>query len=96
MGIAKATGIIKPYNEEGIIVGAWLSQKKMDQIGVKMGDFIYVQKGWSGSLSCRAVVKGTLPSNFDEETIALTDDRIQEGNFTEGDICNFWKHTSWF
>lgn len=95
MAIKKTSLTIKKHEEKDIIVGAWLAQKDLDAIEATVGEFIYASIGWSGSKSCRAKIIGTLPEN-EAGTIGLTDDRLFEGNFKEGETCRVWKHTSWF
>lgn len=95
MAIKKTSLLIKKHEEADIIVGAWLTQKDLKDIDTQVGEFIYASIGWSGSKSCRAKVIGTLPDG-EEGTIGLTEDRIYEGNFKEGETCRVWKHTVWF
>lgn len=95
MAIKKKSLTIKKHEEADAIVGAWLTEKDLAEIEAKVGDFIYASIGWSGSKSCRAKVLGTLPGN-ESGTIGLTEDRIYEGNFKEGETCKVWKHTVWF
>lgn len=95
MSFPKVSLVVKQHDEDGVKVGAWLSQKAMDEIGVKIGDFIYASIGWTGSKSFRAVVKGTLPEGFNEGEIAATEDRLYEGNMKEGETAKVWKHDNW-
>lgn len=95
MAIKKASLTIKKHEEADVIVGAWLTQADLNAIEAKVGDFIYASIGWSGSKSCRAKIIGTLPDN-EAGVVGLTDDRIYEGNFKEGETCKVWKHTVWF
>ena len=78
------------------IMGVWMSQKNMDYLGLKVDDFIYASIGWSGSKSFRGDVKGTLPEGYGEDDIAVTADRLYEGNMTEGEQPKVWKHDDWY
>lgn len=95
MAIKKISLKIKKHEEPDAIVGAWLTQKDLNEIDASVGEFIYASIGWSGSKSCRAKILGTLPES-EAGTIGLTKDRIYEGNFKEGETCRVWKHTIWF
>lgn len=95
MAIKKQSLTIKKHEEPNVIVGAWLTKKDLAAIEAEVGDFIYASIGWSGSKSCRAKIIGTLPDG-QEGTIGLTDDRIYEGNFKEGETCKVWRHTIWY
>lgn len=95
MAIKKIALTIKKHEEPEVIVGAWLAQSDLDAIEAAVGEFVYASIGWSGSKSCRAKIIGTLPET-EAGTIGLTEDRIYEGNFKEGETCRVWKHTVWF
>lgn len=92
----KLRGKVVAYEGSGEKVGAWLAPEKMQEGGIRVGDFIYASKGWSGSLSMRAKVLGELPEGYDKDTVALTPDRMEEGNFKEGFEVGYWRHSSWF
>lgn len=95
MALSKISAKIVAHNEPGVVVGAWLTESDLKAIEAQVGDFIYCSIGWSGSKSCRAKILGTLPAG-EEGTVGLTDDRIFEGNFKEGEVCKLWRHTIWF
>ncbi|MGI6211316.1 MAG: hypothetical protein ACOYJJ_01900 [Anaerovoracaceae bacterium] len=95
MSYPKLSLVVKTHDEEGVIVGAWMSPNDMAKIGVNIGDFIYASVGWTGSKSFRAVIKGTLPEGFKEGEIAVTNDRLYEGNMKEGEVAKVWKHDIW-
>ena len=79
----KSHGIIKVNNDTNEIVGAWLSQKSLDAIGAKVGDFLYLNIGWSGTRSGRAHIK------------LVTEDVRVSCNFNENDRATIWRHGNW-
>ena len=91
----KSHGIIKVNNDTNEIVGAWLSQKSLDAIGAKVGDFLYLNIGWSGTRSGRAHIKGLLPEGYSDNTILVTEDVRVSCNFNENDRATIWRHGNW-
>ena len=91
----KTTGVVKANSTCKTPVSAWISNAKMTEIGVGINDVLFVSKGWTGSLSCRAVIRGVLPDGYAPDTILLSDDCIYEGSFKDGYTVSFWKHDIW-
>lgn len=87
---------VKETEKTKEIVGAWLDKSVMQELGVRVNDFIFAQSGWSGAISTRAVVKGELPAGYAKNTILLTPDRIYDGNMREGMTVKVHKHDDWF
>lgn len=87
--------IVKRYNINNVIVGAWMSNSTMSKIGVSIGDFVYIAVGITGATSTRAKIIGDLPNGFNNNEILLTDDRIFDGNLKENMIAKVWKHDNW-
>lgn len=88
----KSQGKIKVKNDTTEIVGAWLSQKSLDAINAQVGDFLYLNIGWSGTKSGRAHIKGLLPDGCDDDTILVTEDVRVSCNFKENDYVTIWRH----
>lgn len=91
----KTTGTVKAYSACKTPVSAWISAEKMKEIGADINDVLFVSKGWTGSLSCRAVIRGVLPGEYSSDTILLSNDCIYEGSFKVGYTVAFWKHDIW-
>lgn len=91
----KTTVVTRQCGDKDAKVSAWLSEAKMKEIGVSVSDFLFVSKGWTGSLSCRAVVRGELPQGYSDDTILLSADCMYEGSFKDGYTVSCWKHDIW-
>jgi len=88
---------VKQYGNKEELMGAYLSKEVMQKLGVKQGDIIFIQKGWSGAIGTRAVVReGELPKGEETKILLLTADRIYDGNMKEGMKVRVYKHDDWF
>lgn len=72
----------------------FVDKDTMKILGVEENDMVIIQKGSTGLSSARGFVKED-PELAGKNTVAVSRNVFESGNFKERDTVKIWKHTSW-